>query len=112
QVGKDKLGRFCDNIYEFAYSEYDAVDFDWWPNLYEVGSDFKIKMADGRVLRRSTDKNGNDAIDKPLFELLMELVRQAEQVTALPPADPVRRGVQIADSALVQFWVPEGHELI
>jgi hypothetical protein len=106
-VGKDKLGQFTNNIYEFAYCEYDSVDFDFWPDLYDVGPDFKINMPDGKLVRRSTDKNGNEAIDKPLLELLVQVLREAGPFKGLRRAKPFRLGVEIANSAFVKFWVPK-----
>ncbi len=93
-------------VYDFKFAEYDGVDFEWWPNLYEVGQSFTIKLPNGKVLRRSDDKNGNDAIDKPLFELLKEVLREALPFKGLKLAKGFRVGVELHDSACVKFWAP------
>jgi hypothetical protein len=91
----------------FKYSEYGREDFEWWPNLYEVGPSFTIKLPDGKVLRRSMDKNGNDAIDKPLFELLTEVMIEALPFNGLTMAKRFRVGVEMADGAHIRFWSPK-----
>lgn len=90
--------------YGFKYAEYAQEIFEWWPDLYKVGSDFNIKLPDGEILRRSTDKNGNDAIDKPLFKLLVETLTEALPFKKLNRARKFRVGVEMHDSSCVKFW--------
>jgi hypothetical protein len=105
----DEVGENLEHggTYEFKYAEYAHEDFGWWPNLYEVGRSFTIKLPDGKVLRRSTDKDGNDAIDKPLFKLLMEVLREALPFKGLKLAKGFRVGVELADSSCMKFWEPK-----
>jgi hypothetical protein len=93
--------------YDFKYSEYGREDFEWWPDLYEVGPSFTIKLPDGTVLRRSTDKDGNNAIDKPLFKLLTEVMTEALPFKGLKLAKRFRVGVEMHDSPCMRFWSPE-----
>jgi hypothetical protein len=92
--------------YDFKYSEYGHEEFEWWPDLYKVGPSFTISLPDGKVLRRSTDKNGNDAIDEPLFKLLTETLTEALPFKGLKLAKGFRVGVEMHDSACVKFWSP------
>lgn len=105
--GTDQLGRFNSSLYDFAFCEYDSVSFDWWPSLYDIGRTFKILMPDGRIKRRSFDKDGNVAIDKPLFELLREILREAWPIKGIRLAKTFRLGVELHDSACVEFWIPK-----
>lgn len=93
--------------YDFKYSEYGHEDFEWWPDLYKVGASFTILLPDGRKMRRSTDKNGNDAIDKPLFKLLTEALTEALPFRGLRLSKGFRVGVEMHDSSCVKFWSPK-----
>jgi hypothetical protein len=53
------------------------------------------------------DKDGNDAIDKPLFKLLIEVLREALPFKGLNLAKGFRVGVEMHDSACVRFWSPK-----
>ncbi len=101
---KDRFGQFNSSIYDFAYCEYASDSFEWWPSLYEVGQDFRILMPNGKTVRRSSNQDGNNAIDVPFFKLLREILREAP-IPGIRRAKPFRLGVEMANSNLVEFWV-------
>lgn len=103
ECGRDFQG----GVYDFRYREYAQEDFSWWPDLYEVGSEFRIKMPDGKMVRGNFDKGGNRAIDKPLFELLKQVMREASPFEGLRRSKSFLVGVEMADSDLMEFWVPK-----
>lgn len=103
-VKKDKVGQFNSSIYDFAYCEYASDNFEWWPSLYDVSQDFCILMPNGKTVRRSSDQDGNNAIDVPFFKLLREILREAP-IPGVRRAKPFRLGVEMANSHLAEFWV-------
>src|SRR5579872_1662741 len=99
----DRYGEYNDN--EFGR----GVHFDeWWPDLYKCEEDeaYEINSENETVITTYKSKEGNDAIDKPLFELLKKILREAnfDQVNK---ASPFVLGVEMGSSALEESWSPE-----
>lgn len=105
-AGDEAPGEFG-GLRQLKYAEFAEATFGFWPDLYEVGQDFSIKLPNGRTIHRSTDddepEGGNNAIDRPLFELLRDVLKKTP-LKKLKLAKHCKVGVEMHDSALIEFW--------
>ncbi len=64
---------------EYNDNEYASVRFDWWPdfNSRPEGKPYEIYLEDGTVIKTLQDEEGNDAIDKPFFAMLKQVLQAA-----------------------------------
>ena len=76
---------------------------DWWPDLYacKEGEAYELHMPDGKVIKTFQSKEGNDAIDRPLFAVLKEI-----DLTTLNKSVPFVLGVEMVSSSLAETWIP------
>ena len=100
------------SVFGGRYGEYNDNEFgrgvrfdEWWPDLYACKEDepYEIQMPDGGVRRTFQSKEGNDAIDKPLFNLLKEVLREAD-LGKIKRAQPFILSVQMGNSPLEESW--------
>lgn len=83
-----------------------GVSFDkFWPNLYECEEDepYEILHDNGKVVTKYQSRDGNDAIDKPLFALLKEILRDTD-VTHIKKSKPLVLAIEMGSSPLQTSW--------
>jgi hypothetical protein len=82
-----------------------GVRFDWWPDFYACAENepYEIHMPDGQVVKTFQSQEGNDAIDRPFFGLLMEVLKEAD-LHLLNKGKPFILGVEMGSSGLQETW--------
>jgi len=95
--------------------EYDDDEFgrgvsfqETWPDFYAAGEDESLELAleDGSIVTTSW-REGNDAIDKPFFNLLKEILREAD-LTGLNKMKRLQLSVEMGSSPLEETWIYRG----
>jgi hypothetical protein len=98
---------FGDADYEYEENEYGSgVRFDeYWPDFYacKEGEPYEIALENGKTVTTYQSKEGNNAIDKPLFNLLKEVLMQTD-LADLKKAGSLMLAVEMGSSDLEETW--------
>ena len=101
-----------DAVFGGVHGEYAAkevgpgVTFDsFWPDFYAVedSEPYEITLEDGTVTKTYQSKVGNDAIDKPLFKLLQEVLAEAD-LASVNKTKSLKLAVEMGCSGLQKAW--------
>jgi hypothetical protein len=98
-------------VFGGRYGEYNdnefgrGVTFEWWPDLYSCaeGEPYEIELEDRSVVRTFQSEEGNDAIDRPLFELLKQVLRDAD-ISSVNKGASFALAVEMGSSGLEETW--------
>jgi hypothetical protein len=112
--GTDDHGRFCDNVPDFAFQGWRALEIEHWKREYE-GAAPVIVGLDGRTDRPPAREGepgyeGDEGYNRPFHRALVALLQTLQHEAAvgdLKRTTPFRMGVQMLDSELSTFWVAE-----
>lgn len=109
-IAEDKHGKYLTAIYDFKYTAYREIILPNWPNFHNLDGRFRIRTLEGKLRRGNLDRDGDDAINKPVFDLLVKILKAAPPFPGLKRAKPFRLGVEEHDSGKAKFWVPTALE--
>ena len=95
---------------EYNDNEYGRIYFDdWWPDLYACpeGEPYEIHLHGGAVVRTMQSEQGNDAIDRPLFGLLKDVLAAAD-LSGVRRDKRLALTVEMGSSGLAESWEAAG----
>jgi hypothetical protein len=99
---------FGESEYEYEENEYGGgVRFDeYWPNFYagEEGEPYEIALENGKTVTTFQSKEGNNAIDNPLFNMLKEVLNEAD-LQGLKKGRSLKLAVEMGSSELEEEWM-------
>lgn len=98
---------------DFKYALYSQWKCMEWKEEYcDVGGEIRILDVEGRVIDVDSEYGAIEDFSRPIFDLLSEVMQNVIAVKPLPPLKRVNDfmlGVEIENSPLVNFWVPEAY---
>lgn len=97
---------FGGQLGEYHESEYGpGLVLDFWPNFYECaeGELYEFLLPDGSQMTRDPEADGDEAIDRPTFDLLCEILQQAD-FSQTPATDPLMLKAEIGNGSFEVEW--------
>jgi hypothetical protein len=99
-------------VFGDQFGEYNADEFgnpitfdEIWPDFYEKPEDepYEILLANDKVLTTYPSEVGDEAIDKPFFSLLEEILRNSD-LRRINMGSPLTLSVQVGNDYLEKTW--------